>query len=175
MFVADLRCVLADTEPDPHSEKTLQGHGKVRIKRRTSASINPNSQANGAPPPPFPNPIFQRVEPGDSSLTMAFYLWQDDTRPYVGVDFEAGAARRRPMVDADGKRIGVVRVRAPRRAKHWSLESGGPSVEANAFITGLPTGRMTAVLHTNPNVSGTYRITYRLFGGRSLRHTIRVE
>lgn len=65
-----------------------------------------------------------------------------------------------------------MRVRAPKGAKDWSLVSGGPSSLFSAFITGLPTGRMTAVLHTDPAVAGTYIVEFRMRGGNVLRHTI---
>lgn len=164
--------VEVEVQPDPADDEVLEGSGRVRIKRRTRPRITPNSQANGAPPPPFPNPLVQSINAGDPSLTMAFYLWDRDANALVGVDFPSGSDRVRPLHDADGKRIGSVRVRAPRRARNWSLSSGGPSAPVTAFISGIPTGRMTASLATDPNVVGTYRLHFRLAGGSSVVHTI---
>jgi len=35
------------------------------MRHLTRLPITPNGQANGAPPPPFPNTLFQNVAPGD--------------------------------------------------------------------------------------------------------------
>ncbi|MDH3682841.1 MAG: alpha/beta hydrolase [Acidimicrobiia bacterium] len=43
-----------------------------------------------------------------------------------------------------------------------------------AFVTGLPTGRLTAVLATDPSTAGTYRLRFHLFGGSTVEHVIRL-
>ena len=43
---------------------------------------------------------------------------------------------------------------------------------SSAFITGYDTADMRAVLQTDPAVSGTYKVTFRLFGGNSVAHRI---
>lgn len=160
-----------EIKPDPADSHVLQGSGLLRVRKRSYPSINPNSQANGAPPP-FPNSLVQNVAAGDPSLTMAFYLWDRNTNAYVGVDFPAGSSRVRALRDLDGNRIGTVRVRPAGGARNWSLDSGGPSSSATAFVTGAPTGRLAAVLHTDPEATGTYRVHFKMFGGNTVVHTI---
>jgi hypothetical protein len=53
-----------------------------------------------------------------------------------------------------------------------TIASGGPSTPINAFVTGIPTGRVTAALQTDPDATGTYGVTFRLFGGNSVVHRI---
>ena len=161
-----------EIHPDPNTDEVLRGSGRIRISGRSRPSINPNSQANGGPTPPFPNSLFQTVPVGGDSLTLAFYLWDRDTNAYLGVDFAPGSHKIRAIRDAEGHRIGWVRVRAPKGARNWSLESGGPSTLDTAFVTGVDTGRLTSILRTDPDVEGEYRLTFRLQGGNSVEHTI---
>lgn len=162
-----------EINPDPNSSAVLRGSGRVEIARRTTPSISPNSLSNGAPPPPFPNPLFQSKAPGQTSDVMTFYLWDRDANAYIGVDFAPGSDKVRPIRDADGRRIGSVKVLPPPGAENWSLESGGPSSLANAFITGLPVGRLTATLQTDGEVTGTYKLRFKLRNGDTVSHTIR--
>lgn len=161
-----------EIRPDPASDQVLRGSGRLEVTRRITPSINPNSQANGAPPPPFANTLFQEVAAGDPSLTMRFFLWDRDGSAHVGVDFPAGADRVRSILDGEGRRIGSVKVFAPPGATGWSLASGGPAVEGPAFITGIPTGILTAVLQTDPDHPGEYRLRFKLRNGNTLEHVI---
>ena len=102
---------------------------------------------------------------------MALYLWDRNADPVVDADFTPGAARWRPLLVGD-RWVGAVHVRPPRGAHAWSLVSGGPSTLINAFVTGIPTGRLTAALHTDPATTGTYRVTFRMFGGAPVVHHI---
>jgi len=77
--------------------------------------------------------------------------------------------------DGSGRRIGSVRVKPPRGARNWSLESRGPSMVVDAFITGLPTGRLMANLKTDPDASGPYRLRFNLQGGNTIEHIITSE
>lgn len=43
---------------------------------------------------------------------------------------------------------------------------------ADAIITGIPTGRLTAVLHTDPDVTSTYVLELLLYGGNQVAHTV---
>lgn len=61
---------------------------------------------------------------------------------------------------------------APKRVDNWSLEPTGPSVEVPAIITGFPTGRLDAVLRTDPGGAGSYQIEIRMNGGNSVHHVI---
>ncbi len=161
-----------EIQPDPHDPHVLTGRGKARLTNRIKANVSSVSLANGSPPPPFPNTLYQDIEPGDPSLTMLLYLWGRDLDPLVGASFENGSRRHRVLVDADGHPIGRVTVRAPRRARNWSLDSLGPAEAASAFITGYDTAAMRAILQTDPAVSGTYKVTFRLFRGNSVTHRI---
>ncbi len=158
--------------PDPADDRVLHGTGRAIISPRPKANANPNSLGNGSPPPPFPNTLFQEVTPGDDSLTMTTYLWDRDAKAIVGADFVAGSATVRPIEAMDGRPIGWVRVRAPRGAENWNLRSGGPSSAVPAIITGIETGRLNAVLTTDPAVTGTYVVEISLHGGNTLRHEI---
>lgn len=164
-----------EIKPDPNSDRVLRGATRTRIKRSIQPAISPNSQANGAPPPPFPNTLFQSVRPGEPSNTMTFYMWDGAGEALVGADFAPGAARMRPITDTSGQRVGSVRVRVPRGAKNWSLDSGGPSALGTAFLTGIPVGRMTAVFTTDPDVFGAYTLEFKLANGNTLEHVIRSE
>lgn len=155
---------------EPGDGSILSGVGHVRIQTRTTASINPNSQAN--PGPPFPNTLFQQLSPGDTSLNLAFYLWDDDAVPLVGADVDMNSPRSGRIRDGSGKVIGTVRIDAPRDAAQFELVSAGPSTLANAFVTGVPVGRWTAALVTDPQAVGTYHVTARLHGGSEVRHVI---
>ncbi len=161
-----------EIRPDPATNERLSGVGMAHITNTTRPNINPNSQGQGAPPPPFANTLFQSISAGDDSLIMVFYVWDRKTDAYVGVDFPSGADRNRPIFDAGGRRIGTVLMRPPNGATDWTLQSGGPAVLANAFITGIPTGRLAAVLATDPDVTGTYEVEFRLNGGNRVLHTI---
>lgn len=161
-----------EIQPDPNEPVVLSGDGNAHITNRIRANVSSVSLANGSPPPPFPNTLYQEVESGDPSLTMMLYLWGGDLEPLVGASFGSGSQRHRLIVDADGTPIGHVLVRAPRRARNWSLDSLGPAVAASAFITGYDTATMRAVLQTDPGVSGRYQVTFRLFGGNSVTHRI---
>lgn len=164
-----------EIQPDPNQSRVLTGHGKARITNQVKANVSSVSLANGSPPPPFPNTLFQDIESGDPSLTMMLYLWGRDLEPLVGASFEDGSHRLRLIVDSDDKPIGLVRVRAPRRAQNWSLDSLGPAVAASAFITGYDTATARAVLQTDPAVAGTYTVTFHLFGGNSITHRIKTR
>lgn len=164
-----------EIQPDPASDEVLTDTGRARISNRVRPAVSSISLANGGPPPPFPNTLFQTVKAGDPSLTLLLYLWGKDAEPLVGADFEAGSDRIRPLRDVDGRRAGWIRVRPPRGARNWSLSSGGPAEPAAAFITGIDTAALTAVLHTDPDVQGDYKIRFQLRGGNSVVHTITAE
>ena len=161
-----------EIRPDPASDEILVDTGQARISNRVRPAVSSISLANGAPPPPFPNTLFQTVEAGDPSLTLLLYLWGMDAEPLVGADFDAGSQRVRPLHDIDGKRVGWVRVHPPQGARNWALSSGGPATPAPAFITGIDTATITAVLQTDPDVRGDYVVEFRLHRGNNVVHTI---
>ncbi len=161
-----------EIQPDPDHPEVLTGHGSARITNRIKANVSSVSLANGSPPPPFPNTLFQSIDAGDPSLTMMLYLWGRDLEPLVGASFDDGSRRVRLIIDDEGKPIGLVLVRTPPQARDWSLGSLGPAVAASAFITGYDTATMRAVLQTDPAVSGTYKVTFYLFGGNLATHRV---
>ena len=126
-----------EIQPDPASDEVLTDTGRARISNRVRPAVSSISLANGGPPPPFPNTLFQTVEAGDPSLTLLLYLWGKEAEPLIGADFEAGSDRIRPLRDVDGRRAGWIRVRPPRGARNWSLSSGGPAVPTAAFMSEL--------------------------------------
>lgn len=164
-----------EIQPDPTSDEVLTDTGRARVSNRVRPAVSSISLANGAPPPPFPNTLYQTVEAGDPSLTLLLYLWGKDAEPLVGADFNAGSDRFRPLRDVDGKRIGWVLVRPPQGARNWSLSSGGPATPAAAFITGIDTAALTAVLETDPGVEGDYKVRFWLQGGNTVVHTITAD
>lgn len=148
--------------PDPASDKVLSGRGQVRIHRQIRASINAISVIN--PPPPFPNPIYQTVAAGDSPVPWGFYLWQRGGDADVGVDLRQRSARRYDIVDADGDKIGSVRIRAPKGASGYSIDATA-SEAVNGAVLGIPTGLMIAQFHPDPGTPGDYEITWRMRRG----------
>lgn len=161
--------------PDPDSTVTHSGVARVKIVPRTRPSINIVSVFSGppGPPPPFFNPLFQDVEPGDSSRNVGMYLWGAGSSvaegvfdPMIGVDVVMQSDRRGALVQ-DGRVVGHVAVRAPRGARHLTLTSLGPSTLGNAAVTGFETGVLIVALTTDPHATGTYTVTFRLNGGNS--------
>ncbi|MEM9656199.1 MAG: hypothetical protein AAGA65_29200, partial [Actinomycetota bacterium] len=114
-------------QPDPDEDRVLTGEGRVQITENPRPALLPISLAAGSPPPPFPNPLFQTIEAGEPSLPLLLYLSDDEANAVVDATFVDGPARVRPIRNADGRRIGLIRVQPARGAREWSLESGGPS------------------------------------------------
>lgn len=164
-----------EIQPDPASDHTLTGEGRAIITRGARPRLNPISLAAGSPPPPFPNPLFQHLPVGGESLPLLLYISDGEAEAEVGATFVDGPARVRPIRNAEGRRVGLIRVTPPSGARNWSLVSGGPSVEGTAFLTGAPVGVMTSVLQTDPEVDGRYRIFYRMYGGNSFAQVIDTE
>lgn len=156
-------------QPDPADPATMTGTGIVRILKNHQATIMPNSQANI--PPPFPNTLYQQVAAGDESLTMRFFMWDRDGNPIEGADIVMNG-RIGDIVAADGRRIGQVRVSPPPGAADYSIVTDGPSTVAPAFVSGLLTGVLDVRLHTDPDASGQYEVTFRLLNGNSRTHWI---
>ena len=156
-------------QPEPNDPATTAGTGTVHILANPQATILPNSQAN--PGPPFPNTLYQQVTAGDESLTMRFFMWDRDQAPIVGADIVMNG-RVGDIVDADGRRIGQVRVSPPPGASDYSIITDGPSVQAPAFVSGLPTGALKVRLQTDPTATGDYEVTFRLINGNTRSHRI---
>lgn len=131
------------------------------------------STVNGGPPPPFPNTLFQRLDPGEQPLTYGWYLWDADGLPLTGATVQMITARRGVVVDGDGTPVGSVRIRAPHRAAGVELVPTGPATAGPAFITDIPTALLRADLRIDPDVPGRYSVTIRLW--RSNRRTMTVK
>lgn len=153
-------------QPDPGIDHVMRGWGPVWIRPDVPTTINAINVINGAPPPPFPNSIYQTVEQGETPLLWGFYLWDRDAEPYVGVDLVRINKRRYAIVDADGRRIGGVKIDAPRHASGYTIDANA-SVLANGAVLGIPTGLLTAQFHPDPGVAGDYVITWRLWKGNA--------
>ncbi|HEX6335960.1 MAG TPA: hypothetical protein VFZ85_03335 [Jiangellaceae bacterium] len=162
-----------EIRPDPSADSTLVGTGSVRIQPRPSPSIEVTSVVNGAPPPPFPNTVYQTVKQGDPLLRYGFYLWGREGEPYGQVQLRMATRRFGAFTDADGRLVGLVWVRAPRGARAFELVADGPAVTRPAFITGIPTAQLTAAFVPDPDITGSYTLTLSLFGGN--RQTMHVD
>ena len=157
--------------PDPTTGQKLVAQGSVRITPRAKPSIEVTSLVNGTPPPPFPNSIYQTVEPGDELLNYGFYLWGRNGVPLEGAELHMTTTTHGVVVDSDGRRVGNVWIKAPRNAGHYSLEQSGPAVATTAFLTGAPTALLTVRFVPNPAVTGHYAVTISLRGGnRQIMH-----
>lgn len=169
--------VTLEIRPDPESSQTYTAQTTVRITRTTPPFISVLSTVNGTPPPPFPNAIYQTVARDGGPLellTHGLYLWGRDSTPLVGVRVEMRTRRSGLLVDGDGRRVGVVRIRAPRGATDVTLTSDA-SVVTPAAITGVPTALMRADLSPDPDVAGDYEVRFRLFGGNTQRPFVTAE
>lgn len=158
--------------PDPASSNVIQGDVMVAIVANTVATISPISLSNGKPPPPFANTLYQNVAAGDTSLKLAFYLWDKTKHAIVGADIVMDEPSTGRLVGADSNVLGNINMSTPAGAKTHKLVTTGPSKLAKAFLTGLDTGHLVAELETDPSVSGEYKIVFSLNNGNSVTHTI---
>lgn len=138
-------------------------------------SIEVISTVNGAPPPPFPNSVYQNVVAGDDLLAYGFYLWDRDGQPMTVADIHMLTATRGLVLDASGRPVGTVRIRAPRGATNTQLTTSGPAVTVPAFITGTPTAMLTVRLAPDPAVPGHYDVTVRFLGGNDVTMHVDAE
>ena len=151
-------------QPDPTDSSTINGSGSVHIMPKSRPSIEAISVTNGAPPPPFPNSIYQTVTAGESPLSWGFYVWGAHNAPFIGVDLEQRNMNHYAMVDVDGSTVGHVRIEAPAGAGEYSIEANA-SIAANGAVLGIPTGLLTAQFHPDPDATGDYTIRWRINNG----------
>ena len=102
---------------------------------------------------------------------MRFYMWDRNRAPIVGADIVMNG-RVGDIVDANGRRIGQVRVSPPRGASDYTVVTDEPSAQGPAFVSGIPTGVLNVRLQTDPAATGDYDVTFRLFNGNSRTHRI---
>ncbi len=166
-------------QPDPASTATLHATARVQIIGEARPSVNAVSVfSGGGPPPPFNNPLFQSVAPGDDSLDVGLYLWEAGSsvvdgivNPFVGVDIEMTSRNEGRLVQGAAV-VGHVSVDAPAGAEDFGLSTDGPSVLGSAVVTGLDVGILVMRLHTDPDVIGEYVVRLAMAHGNS--QTIRV-
>ncbi len=158
--------VEVEIQPDPASTTTLKGEGHVRIIPNVRPSANVVALFSGppGPPPPFFNPLYQDVTLGESGRQVGMYLWERGGGAAVGVDLVMVNARHGHLVK-DGRTVGQVWIRTPHGARNQTLTSTGPSVEIQAFVTGVPTGKFITLFTPDPEVAGHYEVTFRMNGG----------
>ena len=165
--------VQVEIRPDPTDTQVLRGTGHLRIRHKSRPSVEVLSTINGAPPPPFPNSVYQQLELGEQPLRYGWYLWDADGLPLEGATLRMINAKRGLILDGAGSPIGSVRIRAPRHARGVELVATGPATATPAFITGVPAALLQADLHVDPSTPGHYRVVVRLW--RGARQTMSVE
>ncbi len=144
------------------------GVANVHIVPKNRPSVEVTSAFNmGAP-----NTIYQETDMGAlAPFDWDLLLWDRKGGPMVGVTVE--------MVDFDfallkqGKKaIGDIRIHAPDDALGHMVD-GGPSIEINAPIKGVPAGHL-AVQFTAGSASGRYTTTVTMHGGNALNFFVDV-
>ena len=151
-------------KPDPGDPATMTGTGTVKIIPKARPSINAISVINPGPPPPFPNSIYQTINTGDTPLLWGFYLWDNNSEPFIGVDLQRKNRDHYTMIDDKGHAVGQVRIQAPAGATDYSIDATA-SVPANGAVLGIPTGLLKAQFNPDPDVPGDYAIRWRLNNG----------
>ena len=161
-------------QPGPAPSAAYAGTGSVRVIPKARPSINVVSVfSGGGPPPPFNNPIYQTVSAGTDSHDIGLYLWDggssvadDDVNPYVGVAIAMANEGHGRLVD--GKRtVGHVWIDAPAGADDYALASGGTSFLGISAVTAVDVGILIVTLRTDPDVTGEYRIKFRMNNGNT--------
>jgi len=94
------------------------------------------------------------------------YLWERGGSAAIGVDLVMMTARHGHLVQ-DGETVGQVWIHAPKGAHNQTLTSDGPSVEVEAFVTGIPTGKFVTVFTPDPEVAGNYEVIFQMRDGNS--------
>jgi len=157
-----------EIQPDPGSGATLKGEGRVVIIPDVRPSANVMSLFSSPPgsAPPLFNPLYQDVTLGESGRQVGMYLWERGGSAAIGVDLVMMSARHGHLIQ-DGETVGQVWIRTPHGARNQTLTSTGPSVEVEAFVTGIPTGKFVTVFTPDADVAGHYKVTFRMRDGNS--------
>jgi hypothetical protein len=151
-------------KPDPADPATMSGVGRVHILSKARPSINAISVINPGPPPPFPNSIYQTITVGGTPLLWGFYVWDNDSEPFLGVDLRRKNPDHYSMIDEKGRTVGQVRIDAPAGASDYSIDANA-SVLVNGAVLGIPTGLLNAAFNPDPDTPGDYVISWRLNNG----------
>ncbi len=173
-------------DPDgPGSDEadTYSGIGYVKIIPKARPAVNVVSLFSGppGPPPPFFNPFYQTVPQSDPvARQVGVYLWNRDSKAAVGVDLVMTNPGHGRLVQ-NGRTVGQVLIQAPPGATNYSLitvmlpPGGPPSVQIDAFITGVPVGLLGLQFFADPSVTGDYAIDVSMNGGNTERLFVTVE
>lgn len=160
-------------QPDPLDPYTIVRDARVRIIGSIRPSINAINVINGAPPPPFPNSVFQFVEVGEKPLQWGFYIWDKGGVPHVGLSLKKVTETKYELVNPHGKSVGVVRIRAPKGANGFFIDADD-SIAATGAVLGIPTGLMIAQFHPDTDTPGFYGISWKLKRGNKIWQFVKV-
>lgn len=166
--------VQLEIRPDPATNEVIRGTARVTIEPATAPSVEVVSVfSGGGPPPPFNNPLYQTVAPGESSLDVGMYLWEAGSsvadgvfNAMVGADVVMLTANSGRLVQ-NGVSVGEIRILAPPGATDHVFSSTGPSIFGQAAISGFDTGILITSFLTDPTATGTYEISLSLNGGNT--------
>jgi hypothetical protein len=160
----------AETGPDGTVET---GTAVVTIHPSIRPSINVTSIfAKANEDDPNGNPIYQQAAPGGTTpFAWDFLLWDAEGKGIVGAELVQNDEAGGDIVQGDAV-IGSFTIEAPEGASGQSV-AGGPSVEFNAPVSGVPTGRLTAMF-TAGDTAGSYVTTFELDGGTSQQMHVEV-
>jgi len=155
--------VEAQTGPDGAVET---GTGILTVLPTIRPSINVTSVfAKASDEDPNGNSIYQQAEAGGSPpFAWDFLLWDGSGAAAVGVELRQNDDAGGDIVQGDAV-IGSFSIAAPDGATGQSV-SGGPSVEIDSPVSGVPTGRLTASF-TAGDMAGTYVTTFEMDGGNA--------
>jgi hypothetical protein len=173
-------------DPDgPGSDEadTYSGIGYAEIIPKARPAVNVVSLFSGppGPPPPFFNPFYQTVPQSDPvARRVGVYLWNHNSKAAVGVDLVMTNPGHGRLVQK-GRTVGQVLIQAPPGAMNYSLNTvmlplgGPPSVQIDAFATGVPVGLLGLQFFADPSVTGDYAIDVSMNGGNTERLFVTVE
>jgi hypothetical protein len=144
------------------------GTAVVTIHPEIRPSINVTSIfAKAAEDDPASNAIYQAATPGGTTpFAWDFFLWGADGSGIVGAELVQSSDAGGDIVVGDAT-IGSFSIDAPDGATGQTV-TGGPSVEANAPVSGAATGRLTAQFGAG-DTAGRYVTTFEMDGGNSLQ------
>lgn len=121
-----------------------------------------------------PNTIYQETTVGERTpLPFDYLSWDWDGAPMVGVTIVQLSESQSLLVQG-GRVVGTVGIAAPHGATGHSVFTEELSVEANAPIFGIPTGRLRVFFRAG-SVSGDYVLTFQLTDGNSTQRVVHVS
>ncbi len=153
----------AETGPDGALET---GTAVVTIHPDIRPSINVTSIfAKQNEEDPNGNTIYQQSAPGGTTpFAWDFLLWDADGNGIVGAELIQNSEDGGDIVVGD-EIIGAFTIEAPAGASGQTV-TGGPSVEFDAPVSGVPTGRLSAQF-TAGDMPGSYVTTFQMNDGNT--------